>query len=62
MDSSQATWPALLVMLIWMIVFGFRTPSVDTPHMTQLYDLMVRGHLFDTSMLLRYLGIAGELV
>ncbi|KAI8670225.1 Fumitremorgin C synthase [Fusarium keratoplasticum] len=26
--------------IIMSLVFGFRTPSVDTPHMTQLYDLM----------------------
>lgn len=27
--------------LIRVPVFGFRTPSVETPHMTKLYDMMV---------------------
>ncbi|KAJ5138483.1 uncharacterized protein N7515_003331 [Penicillium bovifimosum] len=26
--------------IIMSLVFGFRTPSVDTPHMTRLYDMM----------------------
>ncbi|KND93031.1 Fumitremorgin C synthase, partial [Tolypocladium ophioglossoides CBS 100239] len=39
-DSAQGTPPPFSVILTWTVVFGLRTPSVDTPHMTRLYNMM----------------------